>query len=61
MFFTKNIGKNIMTYYSNWQEALMDFTRHFGHNYTDSYNLMVEFELLLHRNKNGTYFMEKLR
>lgn len=50
-----------MTYYSNWQEALMDFMKQYGHNYKDAYNMVVEFEQQLQRNFRGTYFMEKLK
>ncbi len=46
-----------MTYYSNWQDAFIDFIKRFGHNYGDSYNLAVEFESYLNQNKKGTYFI----
>ncbi len=50
-----------MKYYSKWQDALQDFISEFGHNYKDAYNLMMEFEQMLHQNIKGTYFMEKLK
>ena len=46
-----------MKYYTSWQEALLDFTKKYGHNYLDPYNLMVEFEEQLKRNIKGVYFM----
>ncbi len=46
-----------MTYYSSWQEALVDFIKQYGHNYLDAYNLTMEFEQELHQNIKGTYFM----
>ena len=46
-----------MTYYKTWQEALLDFIKIYGHNYADSYNLMVEFESYLNKNKRGTWFI----
>ena len=46
-----------MKYYSNWQDALMDFIASYGHNYKDAYNLMMEFEALLQQNIKGTYFI----
>lgn len=48
-----------MTYYSEWQLALIDFITLYGHNYKDAYNLTVEFELHLKRNKHGAYFIRK--
>ncbi len=50
-----------MTYYSRWQDALMDFIEYYGHNYKDGYNLIVEFEQHLKRNVKGVYFMESLK
>jgi hypothetical protein len=50
-------GAIMMKYYSNWQDALQDFIRMYGHNYLDPYNLMVEFEEQLKRNIKGVYFM----
>lgn len=50
-----------MKYYSEWQDALCDFIEHYGHNYKDAYNLMMEFEQVLRRNTNGTYFMGILK
>jgi len=48
-----------MTFYSTWQEALMVFILMYGHNYKDSYNLMVEFENKLQKNAKGAfYFMQ---
>lgn len=46
-----------MKYYSNWQSALIDFVKLFGHNYIDSYPLMEDFELRLKQNIKGTYFI----
>lgn len=46
-----------MKYYSTWQAAFVEFIEKFGHNYPDSYNLSVEFELHLRKNKLGTYFI----
>ena len=46
-----------MTYYSNWQAALIDFIKHYGHNFTETYTLLEEFEATLQQNINGTYFM----
>ena len=47
-----------MKYYSEWQDALLDFIKYYGHNYPDSYNLMVEFEEHLKQNKLGAYYMQ---
>jgi len=46
-----------INYYSTWQEALMQFLEQHGHEYSDSYVLLSEFESLLMRNIKGTYFM----
>lgn len=46
-----------MKYYSTWQEALLDFTEKYGHNYLDPYSLIVEFESHLRKNTKGVYFM----
>lgn len=50
-----------MKYYSNWQDALLDFVTQYGHNYEDAYNLIAEFELHLKQNIKGVYYMEKLK
>ncbi len=46
-----------MKYYSNWQDALQDFIKKYGHNYKDTYNLIVEFEEALEKNSKGIYYM----
>jgi hypothetical protein len=46
-----------MKYYSNWQEALIDFTKQYGYHFEDVYNLGVEFEQQLQKNVHGTYFI----
>lgn len=46
-----------MTYYATWQQAFIEFISTYGHNYTDSYNMAVEFEQILHRNKRGVYYL----
>lgn len=46
-----------MKYYQTWQAALVDFIHWYGHNYQDSYNLMVEFEQRLGKNTKGTWFL----
>lgn len=48
-----------MKYYANWQDALISFITKYGHNYTDAYNLTVEFEQQLKQNIKGAYYMEK--
>ncbi len=50
-----------MTTFRTWQEAYMQFIRLFGHNYTDSYNMNVEFEAHLRRNRLGRYFLKQGR
>lgn len=47
----------IMRYYKTWQDAFIDFVKQYGHNYTDSYNLAVEFEDQLGKNIHGVYFL----
>lgn len=47
-----------MTYYSTWQEAMLDFIRLYGQDYEDSYNLAVEFEQHLKRNRMGAWFIK---
>ena len=39
-----------MKLYSSWQEAFIVFIAQFGHNYKDSYNLAVEFEMHFKQN-----------
>lgn len=46
-----------MIYYRSWQEALIWFVEHFGHNYKDTYVLIEEFEHKLQQNSKGTYYM----
>lgn len=46
-----------MKYYSTWQEAFIEFIKRFGQNYLDSYNLAMEFETHLNRNKKGVYYI----
>jgi hypothetical protein len=46
-----------MKYYSEWQDALLDFIKLYGHNYPDSYNLTAEFEIQLQQNVRGAYFL----
>lgn len=48
-----------MKYYKTWQEALVDFTKTYGHLHKDSYNLLIEFESNLFQNKNGSFYMNK--
>lgn len=50
-------GEFKMKYYKTWQEAFIEFIERFGHNYEDSYNLSVEFELHLNKNKRGVYYI----
>ena len=45
------------TTYRTWQEAFMQFIRKYGHNYEDSYNMAVEFEMHLRQNRLGVYYL----
>jgi len=46
-----------MKYYSTWQEALIDFIKHYGQEYEDGYNLLMEFEERVKQNTVGTWFI----
>ena len=46
------------TLYRTWQDAFIVFVRDYGHNYSDSYNMTVEFEAHLRRNRQGMYFLK---
>jgi hypothetical protein len=52
-----------MKYYSTWQEAFMDYIRHFGHNYEEGniYALYSEFEYNLGKNSKGVYFLNGIK
>jgi hypothetical protein len=53
-----------MKFYSEWQDALMDYIRHHGKEYeeeTELFTLMTEFEAHLQKNAKGAYYIrEKL-
>ena len=48
-----------MKFYSEWQDALMDFIRQHGKEYEEGelYALIMEFEQHLQKNARGAYFM----
>ena len=46
-----------MKYFANWQDALVEYTKLYGHNYPDGYNLVVEFEQHLRKNRVGAYYL----
>lgn len=50
-----------MKYYTNWQDALQEFILQYGHNYSDAYNLVMEFEQLLQQNIKGTYILGRMK
>lgn len=51
-----------MTYYSSWQDALVDFVNAYGQNYKEVgevYALMAEFEQQLFQNIKGSFYILK--
>ncbi len=44
-------------YYNHWQDAFVVFIEQYGHNYQDSYNLAVEFEMHLRKNRLGCFYL----
>lgn len=50
-----------MSYYSRWQDALLEFIKLYGQSYKVPYNLIEEFEQVLRKNINGKYFLGELK